>query len=219
MSFSDLKSHYQILKGHRDELYGIRELYEEKLKECEYLKKDIKKGGFSAKYKELELVEAMQNVEYIRIAFDKKHREFDPLRKSMDPTKILDTRYREIKQKEFELSEKYDKTDKILQECEAKEIQLENACKDYEEIKTEILVLNNRSTKYDYGNNLFKRSKDCLNQLNGIEKDLIIHRQLYELSKIEDTKKKEEVNKEMGEFFSICECLEEDVVLEEGILI
>ena len=219
MSFSELKSQYQTLKEHRDELYAIRELYEEKLKDCESLKRDIKKGGFSAKYKELELVEALQNVEFIRIAFDKKHRVFDPLRKSIDPTRILDSRYREIKQKEFELSEKYDKTDKILQDCEEKEIQLENACREYEEIKTEILVLNNRSTKYDYGNTLYKRSKDCLNRLNGIEKDLIIQRQLYELSKIEDSKKKEDVNKEMAEFFSICVCLEEEVVLEEGILI
>jgi len=45
------------------------------------------------------------------------------------------------------------------------------------------------------------------------------HRHLYELSYAEDQKKKEEINKEMAEFFQICEELEDEPELEEGVLL
>ena len=183
------------------------------------LKNDIKRGGLSGKYKELELVEVTQNIEYIRIAFDKKYKEFDKLKASIEPSKIIDLRYREIKQREYEALENYNRVDKILQECEEKERKLEEICKEYEDIKTETLVLNNRTTRYDYGNTLYKKNNDCLKRINTLEREIIVHRQLYELSLAEDTKKKDEVNKDMEEFFSICECFDEEVELEEGILI
>ena len=96
---------------------------------------------------------------------------------------------------------------------------MEQVCAEYEEIKTQIIVLYNRSTRYDYGNTLYKKNMDCLKRLQDLEKEVIIHRQLYELEKGANTKKKEEINKEMAEFFQICEGLEEEIVLDEGILI
>lgn len=222
-TFLELKKQYQILTNVRDELICIRDIFDEKTKEGQYLKKDIRRGGLSGKYKELELVECTQNIEYIRIAFEKKYKEFIELRNkintSINPVKILDLRYKDIKQKEFELLEKNDKTDKILQDCEEKELQLERVCAEYEEIKTQTLVLNNRTTHYDYGNTLYKKSSECLKRLKELEKEIIIKRQHYELESIADSNKKEEINKEMAEFFKICEGLEEEVELEEGILL
>lgn len=221
-TFSELRNQYQILTNIRDELIGIRDIFDEKTKDCHSLKNDIRKGGLSSKYKELELVECMQNIEYIRIAFEKKNKEYDSLRKkinTIESVKILDLRYKEIKQKEYELLERYDKTDKILQEFEEKELLLEKVCKEYEEIKTETLILNNRSSRYDYGNTLYKKNMECLKRVKELEKDIIIKRQHYEFESIADSNKKEEVNKEMKEFFKICEGLEEEIELDEGILI
>ena len=150
ISFTELKTQFKKLNEIRDELHGIKDLYEEKNKESVSLKNDIKRGGLSGKYKELELVEVTQNIEYIRIAFDKKYKEFDKLKASIEPSKIIDLRYREIKQREYEALENYNRVDKILQECEEKERKLEEICKEYEDIKTETLVLNNRTTRYDY---------------------------------------------------------------------
>ncbi len=222
-TFSELRNQYKVLTNIREELIGIREIFDEKTKECHYLKIDIRKGGLSGKYKELELIDCKQNIEYIRIAFEKKHKEFDSLRKkintSIDPVKILDFRYIDIKQREYELLDKNGKTDKILQECEEKELLLEEVCKEYEEIKTKTLVLNNRTSNYDYGNTLYKKNMECLKRVKELEKEIIIKRQQYELESISDSNKKEEINKEMCEFFKICELLEEEVELEEGILI
>jgi len=215
----DIKHQYKMLTVIREDLIGIRNIFDEKNKEYHSLKYDIRKGGLSGKYKELELVECSQHIELIRNEFEKKHKEFDKLRKSIDPAKILDTRYKEIKQKEFELLEKYNEDERILKECEEKELSLEKVCAEYEEIKTQILVLNNRSTRYDYGNTLYKKNMECLNRLKELEKEVIVHRQLYELEKASNAKKKEEINKEMAEFFQICEGLEEEIELEEGILI
>jgi len=215
----DIKHQYKMLTVIREDLIGIRNIFDEKNKEYHSLKYDIRKGGLSGKYKELELVECSQHIELIRIEFEKKHKEFDKLKKSIDPAKILDTRYKEIKQKEFELLEKYNEDERILKECEEKEVNLEKVCAEYEEIKTQILVLNNRSTRYDYGNTLYKKNMECLNRLKELEKEVIVHRQLYELEKAANAKKKEEINKEMAEFFQICEGLEEEIELEEGILI
>ena len=219
VTFMDIKHQYKMLTVIREDLIGIRNIFDEKNKEYHSLKYDIRKGGLSGKYKELELVECSQHIELIRIEFEKKHKEFDKLKKSIDPAKILDTRYKEIKQKEFELLEKYNEDERILKECEEKEVNLEKVCAEYEEIKTQILVLNNRSTRYDYGNTLYKKNMECLNRLKELEKEVIVHRQLYELEKAANAKKKEEINKEMAEFFQICEGLEEEIELEEGILI
>ena len=219
LTFMDVKRYYKMLTTIREDLIGIRNIFDEKNKDYHSLKYDIRKGGLSSKYKELELVECSQHIELIRIEFEKKHKEFDKLKKSIEPAKILDARYKEIKQKEFELLEKYNEDERILKECEEKELTLEQVCAEYEEIKTQILVLNNRSTRYDYGNTLYKKNMDCLKRLQDLEKEVIIHRQLYELEKGANTKKKEEINKEMAEFFQICEGLEEEIVLDEGILI
>jgi hypothetical protein len=218
-TFMDIKKQYKILTVIREDLIGIRNIFDEKTKECHSLKYDIRRGGLSGKYKELELVECIQNIELIRIEFEKKHKEFESLRMSIDPSKILDLRYLEIKQKEYELLDKYTEDEKILKQCEEKELSLEQVCAEYEEIKMHSLVLNNRSSRYDYGNTLYKKNMDCLKRIKELEKETIIHRQLYELQKCENAKKKEEINKEMAEFFQICEALDEEIVLEEGILI
>ena len=218
-TFTDIKKHYKILSAIREDLIGIRNIFDEKSKECYTLKNDIRRGGLSGKYKELELVECTQQIEFIRIEFEKKHKEFETLRKSIEPAKILDSRYREIKQKEFKLLEKYSEDEKILKDCEEKELTLEKVCSEYEEIKKEILISNNSSPRYDYGNTLYKKNMDCLKRVKELEKEIIISRQLYELEKGTNTKKKEEINMEMAEFFQICEGLEEEIVLDEGILI
>jgi hypothetical protein len=218
-NFTDIKKHYKILTAIREDLIAIRANFDEKSKEGHSLKYDIRRGGLSSKYKELQLVECTQSIEFIRIEFEKKHKEYETLRKSIDPAKILDERYKEIKQKEFELLEKYNKVEKMLNDCEEKELSLEQVCAEYEEIKMHSLVLNNRSSRYDYGNTLYKKNMDCLKRIKELEKETIIHRQLYELQKCENAKKKEEINKEMAEFFQICEALDEEIVLEEGILI
>ena len=217
-TFMDVKRRYKILRTIRDEVIRIRTDFDEKSRICHTLKYDIRKGGLTSKYKELELMECTQSIEYIRIEFEKKHKEYESLRKSIDPAKILDLRYKEIKQKEYEnLQNLVD--EKILKECEEKETLMEQLCAEYEEIKEHCVVLNNRSTRYDYGNTLYKKNMECLNRLKELEKEVIVHRQLYEMEKAANAKKKEEINKEMAEFFQICEGLEEEIELDEGILI
>jgi hypothetical protein len=218
-TFADIKRHYKILIALREDLISIRNNFDEKNKECHSLKYDVRRGGLSSKYKELQLIECMQSIEFIRIEFEKKHKEYDALRKSIEPAKILDERYKEIKQKEFELLEKYTQDEKILKDCEEKELSLEQVCAEYEEIKKHCHVLNNTPIQYDYGNTLYKKSTDCLNRVKELEKEIIICRQIYELEKGTNAKKKEEINKEMAEFFQICEALEEEIEIDEGILI
>jgi hypothetical protein len=199
-NFTDIKKHYKILTAIREDLIAIRTNFDEKSKEGHSLKYDIRRGGLSSKYKELQLVECTQSIEFIRIEFEKKHKEYEKLRKSIDPAKILDERYKEIKQKEFELLEKCGHDEKILKECEEKESLLEEVCKEYK-IKDSLL------------------NAGCLKRLNDLEKEIIIHRQYYELEKAANKKKKEEIHNEMSEFFQICEALEEEIELDEGILI
>ena len=199
-NFTDIKKHYKILTAIREDLIAIRTNFDEKSKEGHSLKYDIRRGGLSSKYKELQLVECTQSIEFIRIEFEKKHKEYEKLRKSIDPAKIMDERYKEIKQKEFELLEKCGHVEKILKECEEKESLLEEVCEEYK-IKDSLL------------------NTSCLKRLNDLEKDVIIHRQFYELENAANKKKKEEIHNEMAEFFQICEALEEEIELDEGILI
>lgn len=219
-SFLELKQRCKILKGIREELIGIRDLFDEKTRDIISLKQDIKKGGIASKYRELELIEATQNMEFIRIEFEKKHKECVQLKRSINPNQILDLRYKEIKQKESELYESFKKVDKLREECEEMDISLERVCKEYDVLKNEISLLNNYPiTRPDYGNSLYKNNKECLKQISLLEDKIKEHRQLYELSYLEDQKKKEEINKEMAEFFQICEELEDEPELEEGVLL
>lgn len=219
-TFLELKQRCKILKGIREELIGIRDLFDEKTQDIISLKQDIKKGGIACKYRELELIEATQNMEFIRIEFEKKHTEHVSIKTSIIPNQILDLRYKEIKQKESELYESFKKVDKLREECEEMDIRLEEICKEYEEIKNQTVLFNNsHNDNFDYGNMLYKKNKECLKRLTTLENDIINHRQLYELSYAEDQKKKEGINKEMAEFFQICEELEDEPELEEGVLL
>jgi len=220
MSFSEVKRKCKLLKDMREELIGIRDLFDEKNKDIESLKNDIKKGGIACKYRELELIEATQNIEYIRIEFEKKHKEHVQLKRSITPNQILDLRYKEIKQKESELYDSFKKVDKLREECEEMDVTLEQVCKEYDVLKNEINLLNNYPiTRPDYGNSLYKNNKECLKQISLLEDKIKEHRQMYERSYEEDLRKKEEVNKDMAEFFKICEELEEEPELEEGVLL
>jgi hypothetical protein len=219
-TFLEIKQRCKILKGIREELIGIRDLFDEKTRDIISLKQDIKKGGIACKYRELELIEATQNMEFIRIEFEKKHREHVTIKTSISPNQILDLRYKEIKQKESELYESFKKVDKLREECEEMDITLEQVCKEYDVLKKEITLLNNYPiSRPDYGNSLYKNNKECLKQISLLEDKIKEHRQLYELSYAEDQKKKEEINKEMAEFFQICEELEDEPELEEGVLL
>jgi hypothetical protein len=220
MSFSEVKRKCKLLKDMREELIGIRDLFDEKNKDIESLKNDIKKGGIACKYRELELIEATQSIEYIRIEFEKKHKEHVQLKRSITPNQILDLRYKEIKQKESELYDSFKKVDKLREECEEMDVTLEQVCKEYDVLKNEINLLNNYPiTRPDYGNSLYKNNKECLKQISLLEDKIKEHRQMYERSYEEDLRKKEEVNKDMAEFFQICEELEEEPELEEGVLL
>ena len=220
LTFSELKQRCKILNGIKEELIGIRELFDEKIKDCDSLKFDIKKGGLACKYRELELIEATQNLEFIRIEFEKKHKEHTKLKKSFNPKQTLDLRYIEIKQRESELYETFKKVDILREECEEMDMELEKVCKEYDELKKEINLLNNTQlSNLNYGNTLYKNNKECLKQITMLEDKIIKHRNLYETSYSEDLKKKEEINKDMEEFFKICDELEEDPELEEGILL
>ena len=219
-NFSEVKQKCKILTGIREELIGIRDLFDEKNKEIVSLKNDIKKGGLACKYRQLELIEATQNLEFIRIEFEKKHKDHKELKLTIVPNQILDLRYKEIKQKESELYDSFKKVDKLREECEEMDITLEAICKEYEEIKNQTVIFNNSyNDNFDYGNMLYKKNKECLKRLTTMENDIIKHRQKYELSYIEDQRKKEEINKDMAEFFHICEELEEEPELEEGVLL
>jgi hypothetical protein len=220
MSFSEVKRKCKLLKDMREELIGIRDLFDEKNKDIESLKNDIKKGGIACKYRELELIEATQSIEYIRIEFEKKHKERVQLKRSITPNQILDLRYKEIKQKESELYDSFKKVDKLREECEEMDVALEQVCKEYDVLKNEINLLNNYPiTRPDYGNSLYKNNKECLKQISLLEDKIKEHRKMYERSYEEDLRKKEEVNKDMAEFFQICEELEEEPELEEGVLL
>ena len=166
------------------------------------------------------MIEATQNLEFIRIEFEKKHKDHKELKLTIVPNQILDLRYKEIKQKESELYDSFKKVDKLREECEEMDITLEAICKEYEEIKNQTVIFNNSyNDNFDYGNMLYKKNKECLKRLTTMENDIIKHRQKYELSYIEDQRKKEEINKDMAEFFHICEELEEEPELEEGVLL
>ena len=218
-TFLEVKQKCKIIIGIREELLGIRDLFDEKNKNIITLKDEIKKGGIACKYRQLELIEATQNIEFIRIEFEKKHKEHVTIKKSIIPNQILDLRYKEIKQKESELYDSFKKVDKLREECEEMDMELEKVCKEYDELKTQINLSNNQPTNFNYGNSLYKNNKECLKKLKNLEDSIIKHRQLYELSYLDDLRRKEEINREMEEFFKICEELEDDPELEEGVLL
>jgi len=220
LTFSEIKQRCQILMGMREELIVIRDNFDEKMGYCESLKNDIKRGGIASKYIQLELVDAIKNLEDIRLEFEKKHKEHTDLKGSIVPNDFLDARYTEIKEKESEINESMKRNDTIREECEEMDMILEEVCREYEEIKNEIEVMNNsHHDNYDYGNNLYKRNKECLTRLTRLENDIIRHRSMYEKGFEENQRKKEEINKELTEFFKICRELEEDPELEEGVLL
>ena len=220
LTFSEIKQRCQILMGIREELIRIRDTFDEKMRVCVSLKNEIRRGGIASKYIQLELVDAIKNLEDIRIEFEKKHREHTELKGTIVPNDFLDARYREIKEKESEIHESIKRNDTIREECEEMDIILEEVCKEYEEIKHETEIMNNsHHDNYEYGNNLYKRNKECLSRLTKLENDIIKHRRLYETSFTENQLKKEEINKELAEFFKICKEIEEDPELEEGVLL
>jgi len=219
LTFSELRLKCKILTTLREDIIGIRDLFDEKIKDIETLKNDIKKGGIATKYRQLELVEARQNLEFIRIEFEKKYKERVTLKESINPREILDLRYKEIKQKESELNETFKMVDKLREECEEMDMELEKVCKEYEELKNQITLSNNQHTNFNYGNSLYKNNKECLKQITNLEDNIIKHRQLYESKYAEDLRKKEEINREMAEFFKICNEMEDETELEEGVLL
>ena len=220
LTFSEIKQKCQILMGMREELIVIRDNFDEKMRYCESLKNDIRRGGIASKYVQLELVDAIKNLEDIRLEFEKKHKEHTELKGSIVSNDFLDARYSEIKEKETEINESMKRNDTIREECEEMDMILEDVCREYEEIKNETETMNNsHHDNYDYGNNLYKRNKECLSRLTTLENDIIKHRRVYEKSFEENKRKKEEINKELVEFFKICKELEEEPELEEGVLL
>jgi hypothetical protein len=218
MEIVDLRRQYHIIKEIRKDLISIRNLFDEKYRECEILKNDIKKGGFATKYRDIELIECKQELELIRIQFDKKRKEFDKKKEEMEYEKILDLRYKEIKQREYEIVGEFNELDKNRIYCEDMENELEEMCSEYEEIKKHACILNNQMDRYDYYNTLYKKTTHCLNKINFLQNEIVEQRNLQELGYSENSKNKEINKNEMKEFFDICETLE-DIELEEGILL
>ena len=203
-TFSEIKRKCKILMGIREQLIVIRDNFDEKMRACDSLKNNIRKGGFASKYIQLELVDAIKNLEDIRLEFEKKHKEYSELKETIGPNEFLDTRYKEIKERESEICEAFKRIDTIREECEEMDSILEEVCKEYEETKNE----------HDY-----KRNKECLKRLTTLENDIINHRRFYEKRFAENQRKKQEINKDLEDFFKICKELEEDPELEEGVLL
>jgi len=203
LTFSEIKQKCQILMGMREELIVIRDNFDEKMRYCESLKNDIRRGGIASKYVQLELVDAIKNLEDIRLEFEKKHKEHTELKGSIVSNDFLDARYSEIKEKETEINESMKRNDTIREECEEMDSILEEVCKEYEETKNEP----------------DKRSKECLKRITTLENDSIKHRRFYETRLAENQQKKDEINKDLEDFFKICKELEEDPELEEGVLL
>jgi uncharacterized coiled-coil DUF342 family protein len=202
-TFSEIKQKCKILMGMREQLIVIRDNFDEKMRAYDSLKNNIRKGSLASKYIQLELVDAIKNLEEIRLEFEKKHKEYSELKESIDPNEFLDTRYKEIKERESEIGEAFKRIDTIREECEEMDSILEEVCKEYEETKNEP----------------DKRSKECLKRITTLENDSIKHRRFYETRIAENQRKKDEINKDLEDFFKICKELEEDPELEEGVLL
>ena len=223
ITFSELRLKCKILTHLREDMTGIRDLFDEKTRVIESLKNDIKKKGIASKYRELELLEANKSLELIRIQFETKNKERTELKElitAIHPNEALDLRYKEIKQMESELCETIIKNDIFREECEEMEMELEQVCKEYEELKHQIKVsLSDKFRNYDYNNPLYKNNTNCLKQIGLLEKNITDRRNLYETKHSEDLIKRDEINRCLAEFFKICTELEEEPELEEGVLL